>query len=241
MRFPVRNSLVAASTHCLLSWLLLGGAVVDGLALPIQENQADYLSVASASVRGISSVPPFAKEGDRHKVARVVTPLKPKPIINPADPVSPTKPDAPEPLAPGSEPDPKAPGAVKPNNPADAVPAPADVRLGQAPKANPKPDPKGPVPTEAEIALQCSIPENKAIFWSGTGDKVHNYKKDAGLVSDSGAFPEGYTQTFRSVDNAKDVEFAYRFSRVFAQTAKGEVRLMVRTLHESQMTFTDRP
>ncbi|KAF2685251.1 hypothetical protein K458DRAFT_450190 [Lentithecium fluviatile CBS 122367] len=219
---------VPPSGHCFLPYLLLGSVLVNAIAIPPHGNRLKGSGAASISVPRAAHLPPSLERTAQPEVARAVTPLKPKPV-NPADPVNPAEPNAPPPLTPNNPADSNPPPAAKPNNPADTVPAPAvEPHLGQqAPKANAKPDPNGPVPTETEITTLCSVPENKAIVWSGTSDKVHTYKLQAGLTSDSQAYPAGYTLTFRSTDNAKYVEFASRFSRVFARTAKGEVRLMV--------------
>ena len=188
---------LAASMHCLLSWLLLGSSFAEAVPMPPNQKRLEDYSLASIFAPRATDLLPFLGQSEHRRVTRALVPLKPKPI-NPGDPINPAEPDAPAPLTPEGPKDSKSPPAAKPNNPPESVPGSAfEPHLGQAPKANAKPDPYGPIPTEAEITTLCSIPDNKAIFWSGTRDKVHTYKMQAGLTSDSQAFPEGYTWTFR--------------------------------------------
>jgi len=210
MQLPRPNAGLSKFGQCVLTALLLSNVLVDAIALPIHNDRLQHRDLASTSA-------PLAVR---------LTPLKPKPKpagdpvpgppsqhTNPVDsnPPPPLHNSGPDPVAPGAQPDRLVP------------PTPEQPK----PIANPKPDPNGPVPTEAEIATLYSVPKDKSIFWSGTKDQVAKYRAEAGLVSDSRAFPPGYSKTFRGVDRAKDDEFARRFSRVFAKGAQGEVRLMV--------------
>jgi hypothetical protein len=238
MRFLAQAIGPVAAAHCFLLCLWLGSIFTDASAIPLHERRLDDHSTKSVSAPRNGDLFPFLGQKVHPEFIRALPPVRPRPVkpTKPTDPLNPADPDAPTPLTPNNPDDVNPPPAVKPNTPVDSVPAPdPEIRLGQqTPKANAKPDPYGPVPTEAEIATLCSIPENKAIFWSDTADQVHQYKTKAGLVSDSQAYPEGYTWTFRTIKNPtmaqKNDEFAARFSRVFARTAKGEVRVMVRIL-----------
>jgi hypothetical protein len=245
MKFLAQAIGLVASAQSFIPCLLLGSIFTEAIAIPLHKSSLDDYSITSLSVPRDANLFPLLGQKIHQKSTRAVPPLKPQPKpITPADSINPADPDAPAPLTPENPADVNPPPVTKPNNPVDSVPA--QPHLGQqAPKANAKPDPYGPVPTEAEIATLCTVPENKAVFWSGTTrEQLRAYKAKHELVSDANAYPEGYTYTFRNIDDAsikeKDVEFAYRFSRVFARTAKGEVRLMVcmpkYQLHKHELT-----
>ena len=213
--------------QAVLPCLLVSSTLINAIAIPAGHGGNQALEVAYQFARDTTEFAPVPEKRHEQNLPRVApVPVKPpttKPI-KPLDPVDPVEPPPRLNPADPANPDTAPPVRLNPNDPV-APTGPDGKPLSTNP--GPHPDLAGPVPSEADITALISVPENKAIFFSGTWEKVEPYRKQTGLYTDTQAYPPGYTAIWKDVDKVKRREFADRFSRVFAKDVKGEVHVMV--------------
>lgn len=226
------------------------GTLVNAIAIPVNHDGGlktrnfEILDSFSPDVPYLLFVR-GEKEGIHSFDDRGITtpPKSPKPVVKP-EPVPVSGPDGlpqpanPKPLIPGDP----VPGSLTPENPKPLVPEeakPLAPETKPAPEKPPAAAPVGelkswekPLPSEAEVHAQAHVERDKAFFWSGTADKKRDYATQAGLTTDSRAYPPGYTRQFHDENgNIPDYDkydtFALYFSRGFANKASGEVHVMV--------------
>lgn len=232
MRFSTTAPISASPGRLLLVTLLLSSLLIGAIAVPLHGNN----DLRDRDAATVSANAPLYGILPLEKRAPPIPKPKPKPGGKPGSPDGSSPPGSP-PLRPGQDntpepniPPPLTPGGAppaRPKTPTDKTPD----RLGaKDPPVNPgaKPDPHGPIPSEAEMMEICNVPKDKAIFWSQTQDDAYKYQDLNGLHGDTASYPPGYVDSFnRKTEPEKWLKFARLYSRVYAKKASGEVRVMV--------------